>query len=248
MSDQWIRKIGLYVQLSQEEFLDLSAFHIRFEVANADVESPNNASIRIYNLAKSTVKKLIEQGEFTQVTLNAGYINGNYGTIFQGNIKQFRIGKESAVDTYLDILAADGDIFYTNAIMNDSIAKNTTPKDHIKVIADKTNTSVDMGNLVVNGLNNPSLRGKVMFGLARGFLRNVTSKLDTTWSIQNGVLEIIPKNGYLEDEVVELSANTGLIGIPEQTDEGVRMKCLLNSKLRIGRLVNVNNNIVNKTL
>ena len=89
MSDQWIRKIGLYVQLSQEEFLDLSAFHIRFEVANADVESPNNASIRIYNLAKSTVKKLIEQGEFTQVTLNAGYINGNYGTIFQGNIKQF---------------------------------------------------------------------------------------------------------------------------------------------------------------
>lgn len=85
-SDQWIRKIGL-ILFSKQDGLDLSQFHVRFSVENADVESPNNATIRVYNLSKDTIRQIVQNSEYRSVSLNAGYENGNYGTIFQGQIK-----------------------------------------------------------------------------------------------------------------------------------------------------------------
>jgi hypothetical protein len=70
MSDQWGRKITL-ILFEGEKAIDLSEFRIQFSVQNADEESPNNAVIRVINLSKNTIKKI--KGEFSKVTLNAGY-------------------------------------------------------------------------------------------------------------------------------------------------------------------------------
>ena len=129
--DQWIRKIGLFVvkpgvsQSDPDVAMDLSAFRIRFNTINADVESPNSCTIRVYNLAHDTVKSI--RGEFSSVVLNAGYEGGSYGTIFKGTIKQFKIGRENNIDSYLDIFASDGDIAYNQGIVNASLAAGATP-------------------------------------------------------------------------------------------------------------------------
>ena len=46
------------------------------------------------------------------VMLQAGYENGAYGIIFSGTILRIRTGRESATDTFLEIMAADGDIAF----------------------------------------------------------------------------------------------------------------------------------------
>lgn len=249
ITDQWIRKIGLIIY-SETEAVDLSAFHTRFEVQNADVESPNNCAIRIYNMTKKTVKQLIDNAEFKSVALNAGYESGNYGIIFQGQIKQFRIGKESNVDSYLDILASDGDIAYNKSFISATMAKGYTSTDVINQAAKSMGLPVDIGTVKADLQHVPSLnpRGKVLFGMSRMFVRNAASTLDSSWSIQNGRIQIVPNKGYMSGEAVELNATTGLVGIPEQTDEGIRMRCLLNSKIRIGGLVYLNNDDINITM
>jgi len=235
---QWIRKVGL-ILFKGEKGLDLSEFRIRFQVTSADVETPNNAAIRVYNLSQETIQRI--QGEFSEVVLNAGYQNGNYGVIFKGTIKQFKIGRENAIDSYLDILAGDGDIEYNQAFIELSLKSNTTPKQQVEEIAKAMGTPADMDSLIIDKQNIPSLRGAVMFGLARSNLRNITTSLDASWSIQNGTIVLIDNTGYRDGTAVEINVSTGLIGVPEQTGGGIRLRCLINSRIQIGCLVKLNN-------
>lgn len=246
ITDQWIRKCELFV-LSNDETLVLSEFRVTFSVQNADVDSPNNAAIRIYNLSKATINKLTEKSsKFRTVSLNAGYQNGSYGQIFLGQIKQFRFGKEDATTVYLDILAADGDTAYNQSFVNECLAAGNEKIQTINAIAKKMDLPVDFGNLKIDLLHTPNIRGKVLFGMGRALMRNTASYLDCGWSIQNGRIQIIPNNGYLDEQIVEINSNTGLVGMPEQTDEGIRLKCLLNSKLRIGSLIRIDNALINQ--
>jgi hypothetical protein len=193
----------------------------------------------VYNLSQETIQRI--QGEFSEVVLNAGYQNGNYGVIFKGTIKQFKIGRENAIDSYLDILAGDGDIEYNQAFIELSLKSNTTPKQQVEEIAKAMGVPADMDSLVIDTQHTPSLRGAVLFGLARSNLRNITTSLDASWSIQNGTVVLIDNTGYRDGTTVSINVATGLIGVPEQTGGGIRLKCLINSRIQIGCLVKLNN-------
>lgn len=248
MSDQtqWIRKVGLQV-FNTNKALDLSLFRIRFETANADTESPNTAVIRVYNLAPTTIKNIREQ--FGQVQLSAGYEQGNFGLVFQGSIKQFKVGRENATDTFLDIYAADGDIGYNNQVINTSLAKGQTPLQVVGQLGSLLGSQgSDFGSLTTTARNTPSIRGQVLFGMARARMRNLASHLDASWSVQNGQVVMIDNTGYRDGEVVNINIATGLVGMPEQTDGGITCTTLLNSRFRIGCQVRLNNADVNQLI
>lgn len=225
--------------------LDLSEMHFTFQTKQQDVESPNNCTIRVYNLSQATVKQI--RGEFSRVVLQAGY-QGTSGVIFDGTIRQFRIGRENATDTYLDILAADGDIGYNFGIVNQSLKAGSTPQDRLGVInAALANFGLAPGSqMPFTGGVLP--RGKVLFGMARSELRTLSASQEATWSIQNGKVDIIPLRGYKEGEAVVLTSLTGLIGIPEATTEGVQFRCLLNPRLVPGAVARIDNRSINQTL
>jgi hypothetical protein len=113
---------------------------IHFTVRRGDISTPNSADIRIYNLNPDTANA-IGTREFKRVTLKAGY-PGNFGLIFSGEIKQVRIGRESATDTFVDISAADGDSAYNYSAMALTLAAGSTPKD---AVAAFLQTMVDRG-------------------------------------------------------------------------------------------------------
>ena len=249
MSDaqtQWIRKLSLQV-FNNSKARDLSEFRVRFDVENADTESPNTAVIRVYNLAPETIKNI--RDEFGQVQLSAGYQQGNFGLIFQGSIKQFKVGRESATETYLDIFAADGDIGYNNGVINTSLVAGQTPQQVAgKLGAVLSSAGTDFGSLTTQAQYVPSIRGQVLFGMARARLRNLASHLDASWSYDNGQIVMIDNTGYRDGEVVNLNIQTGLVGMPEQTDGGITCTSLLNSRYRIGCQVHLNNQEVNQLI
>jgi len=247
--NQFGRKLTLILFSTNGKAMDLSPFRVTFNVANADFETPNNASIRIYGLSRDTINSLITKDEYQFVSLSAGYVDGAFGVIFAGEIKQYKHGKDDTTSMYLDILAADGDIAYNQTTLNESIAAGQeTPQSAIQAIADKMNLNTVYGLPLSTGIYNPNIRGKVRFGMAKKYLRNVTRSIDFGWSIQQGKLNIVHNNGYLDNEVVDINYASGLIGSPEQTDEGIAITCLLNPKLRIGGLVRLNNELITNTV
>lgn len=243
---QYLRKASLLLGAGKTA-LDLSELHFRFSTVNQDVESPNNCSIRVYNLKNDTVRKI--RGEFDAVTVQAGY-ESNYGVIFQGNIKWFRIGRERNVDSYLDILAADGDMAYNQSLVNETLAAGWTHTQALERAVKSMNPQgVSMGFMDPQGLLGgtiPQPRGKVMFALGKVIMRHTTRTIGATWSIENGKVNVLPLDGYLPNEAVVLNSLTGLVGFPEQTNDGIHIRCLLNPRLTIGSLVRIDNKSINQ--
>lgn len=224
--------------------LDLSEFHFTFSTVQQDVESPTNCSIRVYNLSRQTLDNLTKN-EYSTVVLQAGY-EGRYGVIFKGTVKQYRIGKEGSSTTYLDLLAADGDQAYNYAVVSKTLAASSTPQDRVNVaLAAMAPSGVTAGYLMpFSGGVLP--RGKVLFGMARAAVRNEARQQAATWTISNGQVNIVPLDGYLPGEAVELNALTGMIGIPEQTENGIRVRALLNPLITVGGLVKIDNRSINR--
>ncbi|WYX08229.1 hypothetical protein WJ978_19910 [Achromobacter xylosoxidans] len=123
MADQWLRKASLVLENAAGDQLDISQLHFKFSISAADVQTPAAAQIRVYNLSDNTAQRI--QKEFAKVTLRAGY-EGNFGTIFVGDVKQIRRGKETSIDKYLDITAANGDMAYNFAVANFTLAAGWT--------------------------------------------------------------------------------------------------------------------------
>lgn len=241
---QYLRAFNLLVSNVQGKGLDLSDFRVKFSIKQSTAETPNAADIRVYNLASQTALQV--QKEFTQVVVQAGY-PGNIGVIFKGNIKQVIIGRENATDTFIDIVAGDGDLSYNYAVVNATIAKNSTQQDQVNACLNAT------APLGVTGGGNSKLpqtiklpRGKVLFGNAKNYLRDAAQTTNNDWSFQNEKLVFVPKKSYLPGTAVVITSDTGMIGTPEQTNEGVNVKCLINPNIKIGGRIKLDNTTIQR--
>lgn len=242
---QYDRKASLYIA-GENDALDVSQLRFRFQVKAMDTQSPNHADIRVYNLSQDTVTKI--RGEYNRVILQVGY-NDDVGVIFDGTIKQFRIGRETSNDTYLDLLAADGDLAYNLALINKTLAGGSTIGERLNAAADAMRTQGLLGSQVLlDQFGGVLPRGKVLFGLPRAILSQTTRSVGATWSIQQGVLKVLPKNGYLPNQVVVLNGQTGLIGRAEQTVDGIKARCLINPNIQIGARVQIDNKAINQLI
>lgn len=235
MTQQYLRKIQLVVA-DDAKGIDLSNLHIKFAIKQWDLQTPNVLQCRVYNVADTTAAQI--QKEFSKIILSAGYESGELGTIFDGTLVQVRKGRESPVDTYVDLSGADGDIALNFGTIQAALKAGSSYSDRVDVLA----KAMGVKKGYIAPLPNDTLpRGKTMFGMARDHLRDLAMATDTNYSIQNGVLQILPRNGALPDETIELNSATGMIGFPEQTEDGIQVKSLLNSRVKVGSKVKINN-------
>ena len=262
---QFGRKAGLFVikpatngsaaadfaNATPQKTLDLSNLHFQFQTKNQDEEGPSNCSIRIFNLKQETAELMVKYG-YSQVVVQAGY-EGSYGVVFQGNIKQFRIGRLNQTDSYVDILAADGDLVYAFGFINKTLSAEQNNPAGIKAAFNETAQKyrASMGPDLtesVGAAGGTLPRGKVMFGMLRAQLYDYANSRLATWSIQDGKIQIIPLKGYLKDQPVFLSERTGMIGVPEQTQDGIKIRCLINPRIIVGGRVTIDNKSINQTI
>jgi len=202
---------------------------------------PNHAVITVYNLSNATARR-VQNKEFSYVVLQAGYSNGRYGVIFNGQIKMTKRGRRSAVDTYLIIYAADGD-FALNQQPLDPIVfrRGSELKDRVNGLQQQiAKNGVDAGELPSDLPGGVLPRGKVLNGAANAGL-DVTSRGFFSWSIQKGKLQYVKPKGYLPGEAIVLNAHSGLIGMPEVTEQGVFVTALLNPAAKVRGLLKINN-------
>ena len=231
----FLRKVSLLL-VQGEKALDLSDMHIKFRVQQQDEASPNNALIRVYNLSDQTSRST---QEFCRVVLQAGYDDEGMGVIFDGTVTAYRRGRENALDSFLEIQAADGDLFHNFCIVQKTLAKGSTMGDVLDAIEKSPNGALVGYSDVAP--QTASIRGKVLFMMGCDVLHNVAKTYGTTWSIQNGQIQIIKTDGYLPNEAVKLNATTGMIGAPEQTVDGINVRALLSSKYIVGGLLQIDN-------
>lgn len=235
------RRCSLIIADRDGNGLELSQLRVRFTVEKADTQSPAHANIRIYNLSDATAKQI--QQEFTLIKLSAGY-EGNFALIFSGTVRQYRKGRESPTDTFLDILAQDGDIAYNFAVANSTLAAGWDQEAaYDRVIKSFDPYGIKTG-YTPEWSNKQAPRGKVMFGMSRDFMRGVADAAGTSWHIDNGAINLVPVAATLPGEAVVLTSATGMVGLPQQTVNGVTVRSLLNPRIRHGGQIQLDNNSI----
>jgi hypothetical protein len=213
---------------------------IAFKVFQSTIQSPNAAEIRIYNPSQATAKQFQgKQGK--KVTLTAGY-QDNSGPIYIGEIKQSFIRKEDQVTTVLLLFCATADGAYNQGRVDTTVSAGHTPQDRVDAaVKAMAPFGVSLG-LVNVDLSQPKYpRGIPLVGMARDVLRGVALSAGALWSIQDGNQVHIVKNGNsVPGPAFVLNSQTGMIGFPEQTEDGIIVRSLINPALKINSLVQIN--------
>ena len=217
MATQYLRRCSLVVANTAGNGVDLSTLRIRFNVVRLDAKTPNTCDIRVYNLSDATGNQL-EQLEYTRVILQAGYQDpSDYGVIFDGTIKQAWRGRESEVDTYVDIFAAEGDLFYNFGVINQTLAAGYQQQDVYNAIDKVAKTYGLTPGATPTFAGTAMPRGRVLYGQARDQLDVLARNAACTWGVNGTNLDLIPHDSYVPPSTasaVVLNSATGLLGMP----------------------------------
>lgn len=260
---QWLRKISLTAADLGKDGIELASLRIRFTVTAMTIDMPATLNARIYNLSQQTTQKLLnlktipagrgvssttpgDNAGAAKITLQAGY-EGNYGIIFKGDLIQPRAGRESVTDTYVDLFAGDGDWAHVWGKVNRTLAAGYTPGD----VNDEFKNALSQYGLTVNDLpqdvpQTAAPRGKVMYGMARDYRRDMARTYNLTAYPRQGVLEWLPQSSVRPGDIVEVNSRTGMINLPQQTTYGMTVQMLLNPSVGPGTLLRVNNKSIQR--
>nr|WP_156446597.1 hypothetical protein [Bradyrhizobium sp. CCH1-B1] len=202
----------------------------------AVVQSPNSAEILVTNLSEATAQKIRKEGQ--KVSLTVGY-QGGPSIAFTGNIIQKRVGRENPVDTYLAIVAQDGDIAYNFATVSKTLAAGSTFKDQVDVVLEAMKPhGVTKGYISDLGAKKMP-RARTLFGMARDAMRDIAISAGANWTIQDGKLDVVKFGETKPGDVIVLNSQTGMIGRPVQTFEGVIARMLINPRVKPNALIKI---------
>jgi hypothetical protein len=239
----WGRKYRVLVNNAHGVALDVSQLRCTFKVNKNIQMQPNLSEITIYNLNVNTENTIIQEGN--EIILEAGYEGENqYGMIFRGQIIQPIRDKEDNVTYRLKLTSLDGDAFLNYAIVGDTYIRGQTKRDMIENLTSRATISSELGSISENLSNQQLTRGKVVFGLARDYLRQIAQFEQASFYVEDGKAHIVKMDDIPNGETIELSPASGLIGTPVQAEYGVQFKSLLNPRIKIGTLVHIDNSLV----
>lgn len=240
MSLQWGRLCRLTIQINKDapEALDHQDFHIYFHISQPTTEEPKAAEIYIYNMSKETMDLLCgidDQKIEGQVILEAGYEASGLEIIFKGKVFQYRRGRDNQTDTWLCILAQSGDAAKNNAVINQCVPAGTSVEETKNILLKGyEEAGLQLGESPQLS-DQKLIRGRVLFGSLDTNMKQFSKDNDLAYSLSDDEIHMRVIDKYTIEPVQILNPQTGVIGMPQLTSEGLNITCLLNPKLKWGR-------------
>lgn len=238
---KYLRDVKMIVDGGALTIRDLK---IAFDVKTSISSENNNANFQIYNLTKAHRSLFAE--EFREIEFEAGYSpptgGSSVSTIFKGFIRDVK-HERAKTDIITHVACGDGDKATQKGTITKTHPKGTKPRVIIEDLVSNGMPGVELGELLgVDDL--PEFRRPVsVMGPTIRELNKLSRTGQFHWMITDGVLEIIPKDGYFPDVYI-VSQDTGMVNIPTVTDKGIDVSVLLEPKAKPGRLIDVRSETV----
>lgn len=196
------------------------------------------AEITIWNLMGDTETEIMKEGY--RVMIEAGYAHGKYGKIFSGQIFQHMFDRQNVTDFILTLHCIVGmDILHANFV-SATVASGYDYTSLIQKMSKEARTphTVDVSpNLPTK--KHP--RGVTLFGEPKNLYRQFGHDCNAqVWCGDDEIFNISNVTDMdSEGEAIVLTPQTGLIGTPQQMQEGVSFRCLLNPEITVKRPLKV---------
>lgn len=235
------RKVSLTIITgSSSNAIVIDGLRVSFKVNKSRDKSPNDAKIEIYNLSEDTRNSIVASK--SKVLLSAGYENDT-ADLFHGDIARVYTVKQPP-NVITTIEALDGKTAFLS-----KVSIGYPPRTSGKTVLDDLARLVGVSVSKVSGVTDKAyLNGFSFSGNLRDAYDKVCKYLGAEWSLQNGSIKYMPKNGSDNGTVSVLSVGTGLLESPvkigniDPTSEskaidGWKVKSLLLPKIEPGNKV-----------
>lgn len=241
---QWLRKTRVTFAggftVNPDGRVTPKELRVAFSVSKSISGSPNTFEIKLWNLSPGHRNSLGK--EFDKVTLEAGYVppegGGNLGIIAKGRIRDVQHDRDGP-DIITTVSCGDGDKAFRKATISKTIPKGTPIKDVVEELyKEMQKQDIEKGEWKFPDDIRTLKRPYSMCGSCTRELDQLGRGNKFYWSIQNEAMEVIPGDGSLSGTIL-INAQTGMIGAPSVTDNGIKVKALLNPEARPNRQVRV---------
>lgn len=213
----------------------------------------DTCTLTIYNLP-SWIRGEIAVGEYTILTVKFGYEDeNNISTIFQGNIQRLIYQRSSPETSKTIFYAWDSGEFRNFGFFSRSYADGV---NYYQIARDICTTgNVPISSELSEKLKTYTVQGsKTFFGSQEQALQSLADDAGMLYTTSNGVAKILEKSSTNQrQEVIVFSrrlesgkvvGDSGLIGIPTLTSDGLMFDCLINPKLEIYSIALFDNSII----
>lgn len=222
-------KAGDAIVLSDSDW-GTSALHCQFDVSSA-YKDVNYGDVTIYNLSKSMVSQLVVEG--AKVIIEAGYENGAYGQIWNAKVFHFIEHRENVTDRILTMHCIQGGDAFQDALVSANVTSGQTLAGRMEYITNQYQIPVKISDTMKEKAST-TVREETVFGDFMTYARENAK----TWSLQcittadNKFTMTDVTKAVSQNEEIEISPETGLIGTPSQIPLGVSFKVLLDPRIR----------------
>ena len=201
--------------------------HISFSVEKGDKESNNTATVKFWNLGPATIAEIKRKNAVLE--LRAGY-GANLPLILAGDINKATTEQENAnMVTTIDVV--DGLVAIRDTYVSLSFAKKTNCMKIVESVADSMGISYLISEKAKQILEQKYfVNGYSAVGAAKTVLQKICRTCGLSWSIQNGVLQLVVTGSTISTNAYVLSASTGLIGVPKEITIGSSNKDTQNQE------------------
>lgn len=236
-----IRQINLQFTQVDGETINLQGLRCMATITNPGGNSAfGQLQLRVYGMTLAQMNELSSDGanmvavQNKSVTVTAGNEGESLEQVFSGTIISSYIDLSSVPDVCFTCAAVAG--YYNKAAPS---APNTykgaqNAEDIISALAQSIGYAFENVNNAHAVVQNQYLSGSVV-----DQMQAVARAASFPLVIENKTVTIWPNNGTRDDVVIDLSAETGLVGYPSYWEAGFTVKSEFNSSIAIGRMINL---------
>ncbi len=211
----------------------LEGLAIKGKVSRKMGSTLSEASVSVANLARSDIEYLttftspyIKPKVKKKINIYAGYEKKGWGRIFSGDIENAL--PSDMPDTWLNIKAKS--LFYQNRVPLSYGLTNTTTKDTAESIANNLGLAFDWQATSTKTIDVFNFTGSYA-----ELIKKFNKLDDVTMYEDNGVIKVVDKIQKRPDKTAKLvSKDTGMIGIPEPDEYGIKIKFLIDASVFLG--------------
>jgi hypothetical protein len=218
-----------------EDVPNQAALRVKFKFQAAVGQSPFFSEIEVWNFNGDTSAAIIKQGD--KVKVEAGYKDGVYGLLFQHQVFQPMFERVDVTDFVTTLNCMDSYGIITEARFSSfGLGAGYNYNDVVAAMAKNAYKPFDVGYISPTLRTEKSPRGMVYHGDHKEGLRQIARDNNVCWLAHDDQAHMVSLNDLsYSGTALVITPQTGLVGTPQLTDEGIYFRCLLNPDIKIAQ-------------
>ncbi|MFZ2387380.1 MAG: hypothetical protein WAW69_06200 [Polaromonas sp.] len=217
----------------------LTGLRVSAQMVDYNGDAQGTLQLRIFGLTLETANQLtaigpvMEERRNNRITVTAGEDGGAMATVYQGTIDSAFGDFNGAPDVVFNVVALAAAFEAVKAVPARDYGGGV---DAAVIMADLAKT---MGMVFENNGVSVILTDRTYNGTALEQVKECARDARINYTIEMGKLAIWPKRGYRAGEPVKVSPETGMVGYPSFSSQGIVLTTLFNPDVRLGGRVSV---------